>query len=75
MYKRQATTPDSKSAFFSSDKLAGLLEAQMRGRTLLYGTIVRASHAVGFHSTHSPDVGSRPSAVVRFYRVPPAQSP
>jgi hypothetical protein len=70
-----ATTPDSKSAFFSSDKLAGLLEAQMRGRTLLYGTIVRASHAVGFHSTQSPDVGSRPSAVVRFYRVPPAQSP
>ena len=66
---------DAKSAVFSSDRLAGLLEAQMRGRSLLYGTVVRASHAVGFHSTTSNVVGSRPSVVVRFYRLPPAQSP
>ena len=70
-----ASALDSKSAFFSSERLAGLLEAQMRGRSLLYGTIVRASHAVGFHSTTSVDVGSRPSAVVRFYRVPPVHAP
>ena len=70
-----ATTQDSKTAWFSSDKLAGLLEAQMRGRGLLYGTILRASHAVGFHSTMSGETASRPSAVVRFYRVPPAPSP
>ena len=70
-----ATTPDSKSAYFSADRLAGLLEAQMRGRSFLFGTVIKASHAVGFHSTTSNDVGSRPSAVVRFYRVPPAHSP
>jgi hypothetical protein len=70
-----ATTQDSKSAVFSTDRLAGLLEALMRGRGLLYGTIVRANHAVAFHSTFSGETGSRPSAVVRFYRVPPAHSP
>lgn len=70
-----ATTENSKTAVFSSDRLAGLLEAQMRGRTLLYGTIVKASHAVSFHSTLSGDFPSRPSAVVRFYHVPAVHTP
>jgi len=70
-----ATTEDSKSAMFASDRLAGLLEAQMRGRGLLYGTLVRASHAVTFHSTLSGDVPNRPSAVVRFYHLPAAHTP
>jgi hypothetical protein len=60
---------------FSSDRLAGLLEAQLRQRGLLYGTLIRASHAVSFHSTLSGDVGNRPSAVVRFYRAPTVPSP
>ena len=70
-----ATTEDSRTAVFSSDRLAGLLEAQLRGRGLLYGTVVRASHAVSFHSTLSGDFGNRPSAVIRFYRVPVVPSP
>jgi hypothetical protein len=70
-----ATTEDSKSAMFASDRLAGLLEAQLRGRTLLYGTVVRASHGVTFHSTLSGDFPNRPSAVVRFYHVPARHTP
>jgi hypothetical protein len=70
-----ATTENSKTAVFSSDRLAGLLEAQLRQRGLLYGTLIRASHAVSFHSTLSGDVGNRPSAVVRFYRAPTVPSP
>ena len=70
-----ATTEDSKTAVFSSDRLAALLEAQLRGRGLLYGTQIRASHAVSFHSTTSGDLASRPSAVVRFYRVPAVHLP
>jgi hypothetical protein len=70
-----ATTENSKTAVFSSDRLAGLLEAQLRGRGLLYGTLVRASHAVTFHSTISVDATSRPSAVVRFYRAPAVHAP
>ena len=70
-----ATTEDSKAAMFSSDRLAGLLEAQLRSRGLLYGTIVRASHAVSFHSELSSDFASRPSAVVRFYRSPVVARP
>lgn len=70
-----ATTENSKTAVFSSDRLAGLLEAQLRGRGLLFGTLIRASHAVSFHSTLSGDVTNRPSAVVRFYRVPAVHSP
>jgi hypothetical protein len=70
-----ATATDSKTAVFSSDRLAGLLEAQFRGRGFLYGTIIRASHTVNFHSTSSLDFGSRPSAVIRFYRVPEVHSP
>jgi hypothetical protein len=71
-----AGTPQTdRTAAFRSDRLAGLLEAQYRGRTLLYGTIVRAVHAVSWHSSLSGDQASRPSAVVRFYRVPPVPSP
>jgi len=70
-----ATTEDSKTAVFSSDRLAGLLEAQLRGRGLLYGTLVKASHVVSFHSTLSGDFASRPSAVVRFYRSPAVARP
>ena len=70
-----ATTEDSKTAVFSSDRLAGLFEAQLRGRGLLYGTLIRASHAVSFHSTHSDNAASWPSAVVRFYRVPAVHAP
>ena len=70
-----ATPENSKTAVFSSDRLAGLLEAQLRGRGFLYGTIVRASHAVSFHSTSSGDFANRPSAVIRFYRVPAVAKP
>ena len=70
-----ANAENSKTAVFSSDRLAGLLEAQLRGRGLLYGTLVRAGHAVSFHSTLSGDFASRPSAVVRFYRVPAVPAP
>jgi len=70
-----ATTEDSRTAVFNSDRLTGLLEAQLRGRTLLYGTLVRASHAVSFHSETSGDLASRPSAVVRFYRLPAVPKP
>jgi len=70
-----ATTENSKTAVFSTDRLAGLLEAQLRGRGLLYGTIIRATHTVSFHSSLSGDIGSRPSAVVRFYRAPAVPSP
>jgi hypothetical protein len=42
---------------------------------MLYGTLVRAAHVIAFHSTVSGDIGSRPSAVVRFYRVPPVPAP
>ena len=70
-----ATTEDSKSAVFSSDRLAGLLEAQFRNRGLLYGTLIRAIHAVSFHSELSGDFPGRPSAVVRFYRLPAVARP
>jgi len=70
-----ATPEDSKTAVFSTDRLAGLLEAQLRGRGLLYGTLVRASHAISFHSTLSGDFGNRPSAVIRFYRAPAVHAP
>jgi hypothetical protein len=72
-----AASPEnsSKTAVFSSDRLAGLLEAQFRGRTLLYGTLVRASHQVSFHSTLALDLANRPSVVVRFYRVPTVPAP
>jgi hypothetical protein len=70
-----ATTEDSKTAVFRSDRLAALLEAQLRARGLLYGTLIKASHAVSFHSTNSGDVASRPSAVIRFYRVPAVRVP
>ena len=70
-----ATTVDSRTAVFSSDRLAGLLEALSRGRGFLFGTIIRASHTVNFHSTSSQDFASRPSAVIRFYRVPGVHSP
>jgi hypothetical protein len=71
-----AAAPETdRTAAFRSDRLAGLLEAQSRGRTLLFGTIVRTVHAVAWHSTLSGDIENRPSAVVRFYRVPPVPSP
>src|SRR5262249_53271410 len=53
-------------AVFRSDRLGALLEAQMRGRTLVYGTLIRANDIISFQSTLAPDVAGRPSAVVRF---------
>ena len=57
-------------ADFSADRLAALLEAQYRGRTLVYGTLVRAEVNTSFQSTLAPDVTLRPQVVVRFYRLP-----
>ena len=70
-----STPGPARTASFRSDRLTGLLEAQLRSRTMLYGTLVRAAHVIAFHSTVSGDIGSRPSAVVRFYRVPPVPAP
>jgi hypothetical protein len=70
-----ATPQTDRIAAFRSDRLAAFFEAVYRGRTLLFGTVLRANHAVAWHSTRSDDIASRPGAVIRFYRLPPASSP
>jgi hypothetical protein len=62
-------------ARFSSDRLAGLLEAQYLGRGLLFGTVLRADSQITFESTLSGDFPGRPSAVVHFYRLPQVPRP
>src|SRR5262249_46813237 len=69
------TVPSPSEAVFSSPRLAGLIEAQVRNRGLLYGTLIRANAGITFNSTLALDFASRPSAVVRFYRVPPIHRP
>ena len=60
---------------FSSDRLGALLEAQFRGRSLLFGTLVRANSLISFQSTTGGDFNSIPRCVVRFYHLPPASRP
>ena len=55
---------------FTSPRLAAFLEAQRRGRTLIYGTLVRTNSDIRFHSAGAPDPNKRPFIEVRFYRVP-----
>jgi hypothetical protein len=62
-------------ARFSSDRLAGLLEAQYLARGLLFGTVLRADSQITFESTLSSDFAGRPSAVVHFYRLPQVARP
>jgi hypothetical protein len=62
-------------ALVSSDRLAGLLEAQYLGRGLLFGTVLRADSQITFESTLSGDFPGRPSAVVHFYRLPQVPRP
>ena len=65
----------ASEADFSSDRLAGLIEAQYRRRTLLYGTLVRAGQNISFHSRLVANPSLSPRVVVRFYRVPPPAAP
>ncbi len=62
---------DNFETRFDSDRLAAMLEAQLRHRTLVYGPLVRTLADVFFHSPGSSDPSKRPHIVVRFYRVPP----
>jgi hypothetical protein len=62
-------------AVFRSDRLGALLEAQARGRSLLFGTLVHANSLIVFQSTTANDFNFVPKCVVRFYHLPPASRP
>jgi hypothetical protein len=55
----------------TSPRLAALIEAQLRRRTFLYGTLVRTLTDVTFHSSTTADPAKAPAMVVRYYRLPP----
>lgn len=63
---------DNLEVDFDSERLAAMLEAQYRRRTLVYGTLIRTLVNVTFHSPVSPEPAKTPRLVVRFYRLPPA---
>ena len=63
---------DNFETRFDSPRLASMFEGQLRGRTLIYGTLVRTVTDVFFHSPGSTDLSKRPHVVLRFYRLPPA---
>jgi hypothetical protein len=63
------------TAAFNSERLAAMLEAQKRKRAFVFGTLVRADASITFQSTSSGDPSGRPTAVVRFYRIPQATAP
>jgi hypothetical protein len=71
----QAVAVGDNEADFTSDRLAAFLEAQYRGRTLLYGTLVRTEINTSFQSQTAADLAKRPRIVVRFYRPTPSATP
>jgi hypothetical protein len=56
---------------FTSPRLAAFLEAQLRRRTLVYGTLVRTLGNTNFQSPSATDATKRPSIVVHYYLLPP----
>jgi hypothetical protein len=65
----------SLGAEFTSSRLGAFFETQYRGRTLLYGTLIRSSQDIVFHSTLGSDPSKWPRALIRFYRLPAAPAP
>jgi hypothetical protein len=74
-YLASAVEENPSTAVFTSERLAGLLEAQYLNRGLLFGTLVKADQFITFQSTLNIDVPSRPSGVIRFYRLPAVPRP
>ena len=66
-----AVPADNIELDFTSARLAALLEAQYRKRTLLFGTLVRSLANTSFNSNGAFDATKQPRMVVRFYRIPP----
>jgi len=69
------TAADPVHTLFTSDRLAAFFEALYRGRTLIYGTVVKTDVNTTFYSPVNVDVAIRPQAVIRFYRPPSATAP
>jgi hypothetical protein len=65
----------SVGAELTSGRLGAFLEGQYRARSLLYGTLIRSSQNIRFHSSIADDPAKRPLTVVRFYRLPAAPGP
>lgn len=61
---------DSTRNDFTSDRLAGFVEAQYRHRTMLPGTLIRTLTDTNFNSPALIDQTKVPQVVVRFYRLP-----
>jgi Big-like domain-containing protein len=74
-YLASAVAESPSTAVFTSDRLAGLLEAQYLNRGLLFGTLVKADQVISFQSTLADDVPMRPTGVIRFYRLPAVPRP
>jgi len=70
-----ATAVSPTVADITSDRLAALLEALYRGRTLLFGTLIRTSQDITFDSQNVSDPALKPHAIIRFYRISPAPAP
>ena len=60
---------------FTSDRLAAFVEAQLRGRTFTYGTLVRALDNTSYHSTSATDPNNRPHMLVRYVLPPTPPAP
>jgi hypothetical protein len=68
----EAVGVGSVGAELTSGRLGAFLEGQYRARSLLYGTLIRSSQNIIFHSSIADDPAKRPQTVIRFYRLPAA---